>query len=479
MKVLIVDDELLVRIGIKSCIDWQKNGMEVIGEASDGNEALAQIKLLQPDVILLDIKMPNLDGIELMRKLNDEKIKCKILILSGFDDLFHVKEAMKLGAVDYLHKPCMSSKDILDALNNIKQKIEEEISLEKKEDYLSQGSETNMKPGKEMLLRELVDGAVLFDSNLEQRLNKFNIKIKRSNICCIVFSVRNIKEVEKRYSDPKCGILQSSIYNLMNEVLLDKNYIDFFQYENNKFVILTSSDNVNSEKKMLENISSTIYLAFDAMKQFLDVDIVFGVSDIHTSCKEMKNAFIEALNAMRYRFYLDETKVIFYSEIKISNESSALLYIDSLIEKIKGLLTKLEYRESRSVYEELTNFLKKEPCLSEQEIKKLFNGFLFLIKEGKAGLTEMELINNCETITQLLTIWEGIINEKALDSANTDKYRTCSYLVKKIIKFIEDNYSQEITLSLLSKNFNVSPNYISKLFREETGENLFHYIGLP
>lgn len=476
MKIIIVDDELLVRIGIKSCIEWEKHGMEVVGEASDGLEALRQINLLEPDVILLDIKMPNMDGIELMHKIKEENIKCKILILSGFDDLYHVKEAMKLGAVDYLHKPCMSPKDILDILLNIKAQIEKERHYGKIEGA-SQGSlEKSRYLLKESFLRELVESAPVDEGEFEQKCGEYGLKLAGGNYNCLVFTVKNLPAVTKRYKDGNINILQSAISNIMSGILAKENGAEFFTFDRNVFAVIVSSVGVISDKRIVEGVNLIADVILDAMKQFLNVAIVMGISDIHRSCGGLKQAFEEAAAAMKHRFYLEDRCIIRYSEVKRCEDKETLQLIDALIEKMKDYLSKHDFHRFDSTLQNLVNFLMAEPCLSGEDVKKIFNVFLFLIRQGKAALREMEMLSDCETLHQLYNTWKEIVKEKLSDARDTDIYKNCSYLVKRILNFIDENYDKEISLNLLSGKFNVSPNYISRLFKEETGETLFNYL---
>lgn len=481
MRILIVDDEPLVRVGIKSCTDWSKYGMEVVGEASDGMEALEQIRRLLPDVVLLDLKMPNMDGIELMRRIKEENINVKILVLSGFDDFYHIKEAMKLGAEDYLHKPCMNIEDILNTLTIIKQKIKRESSSLKSAGHVRNGSENTINTintKKNTFLKGLADGCAETGPILERKLKENNIRFKPANISCIVFCIRNVIEVSRRYGETDENKLQSSIYNIMIEALSTEKEADFFIYDKNTFAVIASCKGIVSEKRITENTMHFVHLVQEAMKQFLNVDIVIGVSGIHQSYAEVSNAFKKAHMALKHSFYLDECKVINYNDIKVNAGKDALIRVDSLIEKAKNNLYKQNYHEFRAVLEELFGYLKVESCLTQEEIKKLSHGLLFLIKEGKECLVETESINGCETLKQLKEVWRNIINEKVSESNYIEKYQDCGHLVRRIIDYIEKNHAADITLNLLSDVFYVSPNYISRIFREQTGKNLFNYLNV-
>ena len=101
IKILIADDEALVRAGIKSLISWEKYGYEIIEEAQNGEEAYQKIVSLHPDILITDIKMPKMDGITLLRTLKENNISIASIILSCYDEFDLVREAMRYGAKDY------------------------------------------------------------------------------------------------------------------------------------------------------------------------------------------------------------------------------------------------------------------------------------------------------------------------------------------------------------------------------------------
>ena len=100
MKVLIVDDEMVVRVGLKSIIDWENNQIDLIGEAANGVAALSIMEKNIPDVVITDIKMPEMDGLELIREIRRRNYPTKVVVLSSYNDFDLVKEAMLLGACD-------------------------------------------------------------------------------------------------------------------------------------------------------------------------------------------------------------------------------------------------------------------------------------------------------------------------------------------------------------------------------------------
>ena len=124
--------ESLVRLGIKSSVEWENYGYEIIGEADNGQNGLEMIQQKQPDIVLLDICMPVMDGIEVLKRLQQMEIDCKVIILSCHDDFHFVKEAMKNGAYDYLRKNEINSANILNILEEVRQSVREEERIRRR-----------------------------------------------------------------------------------------------------------------------------------------------------------------------------------------------------------------------------------------------------------------------------------------------------------------------------------------------------------
>ena len=125
IKVFLVEDEIVVREGIKKNINWQQEGFEFAGEASDGELAYPLIQSAKPDILITDIKMPFMDGLELSRLVKKELPDIKILVLSGYNEFEYAKEAINIGITEYLVKPISGAK-LLETVKKVAITIEEE-----------------------------------------------------------------------------------------------------------------------------------------------------------------------------------------------------------------------------------------------------------------------------------------------------------------------------------------------------------------
>lgn len=125
IKVFLVEDEIVIRRGIRNNVDWESYGFELVGEAEDGERAYPMILKSKPDILLTDVKMPFMDGLELSRLVKKALPKTKIIILSGYDEFDYAKEAIKIGVSEYLLKP-ITSVNLIEALKKAGERIREE-----------------------------------------------------------------------------------------------------------------------------------------------------------------------------------------------------------------------------------------------------------------------------------------------------------------------------------------------------------------
>jgi two-component system response regulator YesN len=158
-KVFFVEDEIVTREGIRDNIDWKANGFEFCGEASDGEMALPLLQTTRPDVMITDIKMPFMDGLQLCKIVRERMPKLKIIILSGHDEFEYAQKAIELGVTEYLLKP-VTVKDLQQALSKIAVQIEKDRKEQEVLNKLQAQVEENRATLRERLLSKLVVGAV-------------------------------------------------------------------------------------------------------------------------------------------------------------------------------------------------------------------------------------------------------------------------------------------------------------------------------
>ena len=284
-KVFLVEDEIVTREGIRDNVDWEAAGFEFCGEAPDGEMALPLIEETKPDVLITDIKMPFMDGLQLSKIVHEQMPWVKIVILSGHNEFEYAQSALKLGVTDYLLKP-VSSKDLYRVLETLSGTLEQEKQEREELKKLERSIEDNLVYRREKFLIQLLMGGISSAEAIEQSrqvgldiLARYYLVIFiRIELCDEVqlFDYHEYQRVEK---------LVSKFAGNNLDVLLTKKDLE-------ELVLLIKSDNL---EQLVEEGKFLAYLIKDEVEQQTDCKIVVGLGSPQDRLGDIHHSFAEAL----------------------------------------------------------------------------------------------------------------------------------------------------------------------------------------
>lgn len=450
MRILIVDDEPLVRVGIKSSYDWEGNGFEIAGEAEDGEKALRMIENLKPNIVILDIKMPKKDGLQVLEELQQRKIETYVIVLSSFDDLDHVKKAMKLGAKDYFHKPAMNGSLIAEALKQFK---DERVKMEKPNPGVNAAGEAVI----ELLKGRKVDPSV--------------ISLKERNLSFLVLKVKDHSKVMSRYRDDEQEFFYKSFVNIMKEILSKEKETEFAVLGEEEFALLISQSQSHSAQECQERINKLIAFTASSIKRLMNIELIFGVSNQIYSFRDIPQAYMQARTALDDVFFESAKSVFFYQNRDGQKDETCLEEANSYISRLKVLLSEGAKDEFRHTHSQWSDYIQNTHCIHEQDLKKIYKGFSFMMINDEDEYFQAEKrIDGMDSFEQLSDYFASKFSE---EDGNTAQL---SPIIKSILNYINKNYQQDISLKQLAEEFYVSPNYVSKLFNKEMNRGLLDYV---
>jgi len=299
IKAIIVDDEQITRKGLIEFVDWSHLGIDIVGEATDGQEGLELCKKVQPDIAICDVRMPKMDGIELAKAIKSILPQCKIIFLSGYSDTEYLKSAIKLKAVDYIEKPFNLVefqgllKRTVEALQQEKQKYLEEQRMKMK-------MEKSIPYFKNSLIESILQSENIDKYKIQEGLELLNIDfpLNAKYMCCILKSVnksqhKEILDVVNKIGIKKCMYFISGSKDDEIILLLALKYSDCFK-------------NINS-------YGNLILMTLNNMQK-LSVKGAFG--SIVSSIKELKRSYEEAQEAIKSKGYKAKNTIIIYDPNK-------------------------------------------------------------------------------------------------------------------------------------------------------------------
>ncbi len=470
IPVLFVDDEMIVRVALKSMVDWDKTEFKIVGAVSDGETALEYVKKYKPKIIVTDLKMPHLDGIGLAKALNEQGYEGKIIILSSFGEFEMAREAIRYGVTDYLLKANFTDKELLEALRKTAAKLPAQTDQPKKAE--EKGDEFDYAAIYSMLY-----GSKKEDCKMTSSPDK---KYATEYVALYIFKkgiFRNGLILEDELDMTSKEMLSS----LISECIESHSGVEIIPLTKMDALVLFPLTYDEPVEKIIEGYMLRIQ---NSVKIYMNTEAGFVIStpfftqiQLETNLKSCaKSALLSVYRG--YKELIHQEDISAYTRVPMADQYDT-------IEQICGKITLNEYESAKMIAMSTLECFDKQKvsiaCACDY-IKKLFNSIMLssaVYFEGdKNKIKELAIsYKECSTVHEYEIVIENLINaiSKSAIKTNGVKYRK---EVMTIIAYVKENITQKITLTQVAELVNMNESYISRLFKNETGINLISFINM-
>jgi len=477
-KVLIADDDILIRKGLKSMIKWEEFDCVVCAEAQNGEEGLKLALNLKPDIIITDIKMPNMDGIEMVGMIKEELPDSIIIIITAYREFEYAQEAIKVGAFDFILKPTR-----VDDLINVIKKACRELSLKKnREKEFIKFKELFMKNIpilRERFLFGILNGFISEDENSISQCKLFELSSRNYYFILVNLDEKNI---QKPYNH---AFYLFGISNTFEDLFSQTQCKIYpIQLGNNQigFVINVPDYCVECEKEIVDRCT---YFS-NMIKNCFDIDITIAISSFSENIFSLDRKFHECKLALNYKFYYDKESIIFYNDLSHLFLADTKINIENIKKELLDAVKTGNIDRTRHLLMEFFDMIK----YTKLEVAQIRNICFSVINEVSGILNQLseyqdinplDLINIfnkieiAENITTLYTIIDEAITyvAKLINDYNS---RSINILIRKAVDFINNHYAQDISLKDVADNLYISSSYLSRLFKKELNINFIDYL---
>lgn len=480
LKVFLVEDEFVVREGIKNNIDWKAHGYEFCGEASDGELAFPMIQKIKPDIVITDVKMPFMDGLALSRLIKKELPWIEIIILSGYEEFEYAKEGIAIGVARYLTKP-ISGDELLREVDELALRIEEKNKERRIKEMYTKEMEENFLKERKDFFSYLVTGSKSVPELLELS-DKLNIDLSSMWYNIVLFITRSMNHAYEEYSNTLLEIEEK-----IKEPADEKHMLCFDRNLEGKAFLFKADS-----KEELEEIQND-YL--DEVKKILQnyphVRFFGGIGTPVNRLRQLPDSFEKASHCFAHRYLMKESSIIdsqFSEEgIYLKKEEFDIKNVDpKQIDrgKIKEFLKLGTSEEAVYFVEEFFSDLGSNVMESNLFRQYITMDSYFCVVDFVEGLQlskdEIEppdmasdIFKNSESARRYIVR----IMKRALElreNAASNKYGD---IVDEVMRYIEQNYErEELSLNLLASHVNFSPNHLSMIFSQQTGQTFIKYL---
>lgn len=479
-----VEDEYVVREGIKNKIDWEGNGYEFVGEAGDGEQAYARIKKLSPDIVITDIRMPFMDGLELTKLIRESLPDTSVIILSGFGEFEYAKEGIQLGVAEYLLKP-INSEELTAAINRVRDKVlsdRQQKSLLKK--YEMEMGEGNPGERKEFFTY-LVSENPKFAEVIE-RADALSMDLTASAYNMILFKADATNHEYDEYSKSVNAVNES----VMSMEGRNAGHIRVFDRGLEGQVILCMGDSREELDTLLDEITAELS---DICKGYENVRYFGGIGCTVEHVTELRTTFGRASHAFAHRYLSD--KNMFLRDTGGENRDPQTAGTDNISlgdlrpggfdkARIEAFLKTGNRDETEIFIDEFLDNSGVDMMSSDLIRQYLIMDTFFCVQRFAEILgrskDEIPALESSDVVgfdkKQSRDYIISIIN-KAIELREGVSNSRHKGAVEEAIRYMEENFADpEMSLNVVAAYSNFSPNYMSMVFAQETGKTFVKYL---
>jgi two-component system, response regulator YesN len=482
VRVLLADDEEIIREGIHGCIDWESIGCVVVGAAEDGEQALQMVEELKPNLIITDIRMPFINGLEFIEKIKSQSPDIFVIIVSGHDEFQYAQQAVKLGVSEYILKP-IEPEYLREIILKIKKQFQERMGVKDEIKNLKENFQSHLPLVKERMIKDIVLGKLDSPDLIESYVFGLGEFVNNCYITIIAqlddyyFIVKEMDEAGRKRLDK---VFSNSIKKL------EKLGMDLVVLENtNHEVTLCMSGSSHEDLKYkVEKLCMEVRAS---IVQNSECTVTMALGDFYDSIPGLAYSCNDAGEALLYKFIMGNNQDISLRLVKALGKRESLDFgsIDS------GLVSAIKMADKKLIKEKLDALVNNINQAGQDSYSyvKLIIGSTYMqalkaIKEvgGTAEEVLADPVKAYGSIISHQTV-SGMLKEllqflyQVIDYIVLKRNGKFDSIIEKAKQLISQKYSDtNFSLDDVANHVNISACYFSVIFKQEVGETFIDYI---
>lgn len=477
MKLLVVDDEPSIREGICHAIDWESHGIQCV-EAKDGIQALERIEREMPDLVLLDVRMPNMDGLNVMEELKRWKIEIKVIILSGYDQFSYAQKALKCGAVDYLIKPCHKN-HLLETVLHFKEEIAREQRSASMAASLQKQFQENIRILQEQYLCRILENSMVDMQTVKENFETLHIELPLYGLAVVILEMDCAQcilfRTEGKPNEKDMALARFGVTNIAEELFVNPQSCKCVVCDERIAAIVDMGLGGEQIELLLQDLKKKVM-------DYLGISLTVGVGTMAKVVTEISLSYRKALQALEVKELLGTGEIYWHEKIFLPEEEENHYSIYAEKKVIEAIFS----RKAPELYRMLDFFFDGIGNAGLTEQYKKYS--LTLCHAINHAMEEYSISNKCawKTAVSLKKIlWmqdansiREMIVELACEAQNLVIHMGSNnrQILQNAITFIRENYQSDIGLKDAAEHVYLSPNYFSMMFKQLSGVSYVDYL---
>jgi two-component system response regulator YesN len=488
MKVLIVDDEPQIRRWIELLVHKIGLNIQVAGTCSNGKEALKACRSIPVDVVITDIKMPVMDGIELIRQLKEELPAMRTLIMSSYSEFHYASEALKAGASDYILKAEVTVDDLRAALRKVQVELEVEQNRNKEIYSLKSTLNGNQYALRSLYFGELIRGKPSAIQDFAEKMNAFRLKLANQHMILMTIRIDDYRNAVLTAKIQDKELLEIAMINIIDETLLTEAGSGCsFVYEPNLLVAMMNSSRTGSKSAREATLQYAHRIAAH-LNEFLGVPTSIGTSLPYSDISHLGRQFYEACEALNRKQFYEKRSIAWYHDESVTSGGPPHKELSEFLESLSQLLYQGHYKQTILNLGAMLDKMELHKLYTEKEVKAFCLEVAFLVqqavrrlKKGSVNVSfnyEPDLVH--EEVSDLSTfeqvkLWLLVRVGHFIEEAEA-RCRPYSETIRRVCAYMQASYAEGISLQQAADVIHLNRTYLSELFKKETGISFNDYL---
>ncbi len=474
-RCVIVDDEEMILERLELFFNKHRAEFELVGKAFSGIEGVEMVLNTKPDIVLTDIVMPGMNGIEMIGNLRTALPRTEFVILSAYSDFTYAKQAMRMNVQEYAAKVPLSEEEVLTALRRAGERLSAQRSQHNEMQKLVRHRLDNIYRIRRQLTGELIRGDMV-PQRYAQLADSMSVdKDILSSYCCLLTEWTNASLFLNHYSAHDQGTIRYGMLNIAEETICEQAHGFVCEWSDEQLLAVVSWPSMNSAADLLAKSMKLGQALITNIRDYLKQDIHVAVSDRYCGWESLQTAFHEASSLCAHGYYASGSEVFTQRTSPKSKEAAVNAWASGLDRLFDILLEEPPYSKWRIIADTL-----KEKAIGERlprnRIITLIAEFIAKVRRESAArkqdlntwpelaLAGMTFEKHWRTLLELVRLFL----EKPTESGKQE--------IVKAKQFIEARLSERLTLDEVANAVSLAPTYFSTLFKKENGESFVDYV---
>lgn len=482
-KAVIADDEPKVCQLIHKLVNWQELGIDISGIAHNGIDAFELICSHKPEIVITDIRMPGLDGLDIIKKVRESGIDSRFIIISGYRHFEYAQNALKYNVEDYLLKPIKKTE-----LNGVLEKICSNLKADNSRNIIEAEIKNQLLSNRDSLHRHFISSIMLKQNDLKEiNMNDVNREYQL-NFSEGIFQAFFIKidSPKENMAIPGADKIFDKISEISKKILSEKCNEVIIKANTSEVIGL-----VNYSQDCADIVKKSIKLLFDEVKNYLDFfgcfDLTLGVGSIQYEMSNIYKSLKDSIDAVKYRIVLGTDRVIWSGGLKFKGMEICNILNPEKERQLINTIEALDMDGFKSLLSDIFSYFRNHsdinPCLAFDICEKI--GDIFIQTMQKTGISEdMEKsfknsistkLSQARSLNEIHDLTYETLSgffDKQLQEKRMQDYKP----IRMAKQYINERYMEQIRLDDMAELVHLNPAYFSTIFKKETGLNFSDYL---